>query len=63
MYAKQLYMVKQEKSLALNFWEINQVTLDVLNKTCNKRSKTEKVNITIEFYIFEIVQVPNFSLN
>ena len=27
------------------------------------RSKTEKVNITIEFCIFELVQVPNFSLN
>ena len=27
------------------------------------RSKTEKVNITIEFYIFDLVQVSNFSFN
>ena len=27
------------------------------------RSKTEKVNNTIEIYIFEIVWAPNFSLN
>ena len=35
--------------------------MDFLNKTCKKssKSKTEKKNITIEFYIFEIVQVPN----
>ena len=26
-------------------------------------SKTEKVNITIEFYIFELVRVPNLSWN
>ena len=26
------------------------------------RSKTEKINTTIEFCIFELVQVPNFSL-
>ena len=26
-------------------------------------SKTEKLNITIEFYIFELVWVPNFTLN
>ena len=36
---------------------------DLLDKTYKKSSKTEKVNITIEFYIFEIVQVPNISLN
>ena len=35
---------------------------DFLNKTCEKKSKTEKVNITITFYIFEIAQVTNFSL-
>ena len=34
-----------------------------LDKTCKIRSQTEKVNITIEFYIFEIVLVPNYSLN
>ena len=27
---------------------------DFLNKTFKKRPKTEKVNTTIEFYIFEI---------
>ena len=27
------------------------------------RSKTEKVSITIKFCIFELVMVPNFSLN
>ena len=26
-----------------------------LDKTCKNRSKPEKVNITIEFYIYEIV--------
>ena len=36
--------------------------IDFLNKTCRKRSKTERVNIIIEFNIFEIVQVQNFSL-
>ena len=39
--------------------EIKQVTpkcqMDFFNKTWNKRSKTEQVHITIEFYIFEIV--------
>ena len=55
------------KSLRVNSWEINHVTskcqLDFLDKTCKIRSKTGKVNTTIEFYIFEIVLVPNFSLN
>ena len=32
-------------------------------KLAKIRSKTEKVNITIKFYIFEIFLVPNFSLN
>ena len=27
------------------------------------QSKTENLNITIEFWIFELAQVPNFSLN
>ena len=27
------------------------------------QSKTDKLNITIEFCIVELVQVPNFSLN
>ena len=33
------------------------------DKTYRKRSKTERVNITIEFHIFEIVEVQNFSFN
>ena len=44
------------KSLRINYWKINQVTLkcqtDFLYKTC-KRGLTQKKNITIEFYIFE----------
>ena len=28
---------------------------DLLEKTCKKKSKAEKVNITIEFYVFKIV--------
>ena len=32
-------------------------------QTCKIRSKTEKVNIIIKFYIFKMVLVPNFSLN
>ena len=29
--------------------------MDFLDKTCKNRSKPEKVNITIEFYIYKIV--------
>ena len=47
------------KCLRVNYWEINLVTLkclmDFLEKTFKERSKTEKVNITIGFYIFETV--------
>ena len=47
------------KSLRLNYREINQITskcqMDFFDKTCKNRSKPEKVNITIEFYIYEIV--------
>ena len=47
------------KSLRVNCREINQVKsiceMDILNKTCKKRSKTEKENITIKFYVFQIV--------
>ena len=39
-----------------------KIPADFLNKTYKKKSKTEKVNITIEFYIFLIVKVQNFSL-
>ena len=53
------------KSVRVNYWEINQVTsecqMDVLDKTC--RQKTKKVNPTIEFFILELVQEPNFCLN
>ena len=53
------------KSVRVNYWEINQVTsecqMDVLDKTC--RQKTKKVNATIEFFILELVQEPNFCLN
>ena len=45
------------KMSASKCWEINQVTskcqTDFLGKSCKERSK--KVNITIGFYIFEIV--------
>ena len=46
-------------SLRVNCWEINKVTLkwqiDILERISKERSKTEKVHITIGFYIFEIV--------
>ena len=29
--------------------------MDFFGKTCKKRSKTEQVNIPVEFYMFEIV--------
>ena len=41
------------KSLRVNYWEINQVTPKC--KVDFSRYKVAKVNITIEFYIFEIV--------
>ena len=34
-----------------------------LEKICEKRSKAEKVNIAIEFDMFEVVYVPNISFN
>ena len=54
--------------MKLNSCEINQVTsngcqMDFLDKTCKKRSITEKANITIEFYIFEVVLIQKFILN
>ena len=69
-HSKQLYMVKREKPQALvsaskllgDYSGSIKMPTDFLNKTCEKRSKTEKVNITITFYIFEIAQVTNFSL-
>ena len=36
--------------------------MNFLDKTYKKGLK-EKKNITIEYYIFEIVLVPNFNLN
>ena len=35
--------------------------MDFFDQTCKNRPKTEKENITIEFYIFEIVFVQNFG--
>ena len=47
------------KSLRVNCWDIKEVTskcqVNFLQKTFKQRSKTGKVNIAIEFYIFEIV--------
>ena len=51
------------KSLRVNCWEINQVT-----SKCQQISEIKlvekgvKVSTTIEFYIFEIVKAPYFSL-
>ena len=58
-HAKQLYIVKQEKR---NLLRLIKMPTHFLNKTCKEKSKTEKVNIIIEFCILEIVQVPNFRL-
>ena len=46
------------KSLQITCWEMNQVTLKCqidLDKICKRKSKTKEKNITIKFYIFEIV--------
>ena len=55
------------KSVLAKCWEINHVTskcqIDVLDKTCKRRSKTEKVNITVESYLIAIrfcVYILNF---
>ena len=66
--------IKEKKCLLVNIivkliacWDINQVTskchMDFLDNTCKKTSKAEKKNITIEFYIFKLACVPNFSFN
>ena len=34
-----------------------------LDNTIQKRYKTEKKNINIEFYIFKLIWVPNFNFN
>ena len=51
----------------VNCRENNHVTstcqMEFFDKTSRKRIKTEQVSITINFYIFKIVQVSNFSLN
>ena len=52
-FLKQTRKATDMKSLRINYWEINQVTPKF--QMSKKRSKTEKKNITIEFYIFEIV--------
>ena len=36
--------------------------MDFIAKTCQTDQKQKK-NITFEFYVFEIVEVPNFRLN
>ena len=35
----------------------------LFGQNLKKRSKTKKVNITIKFGIFNLVKVPNFSLD
>ena len=35
---------------------------NTLNTSCKKKFKTNKVNVTIKFYTFEKVEVPNFML-
>ena len=46
-------------SLRVNCREINQVTpklqMDFFDKTWKNRSESKQVNITIEYYIFDIV--------
>ena len=37
--------------------------MGLFDKTQKVRSKTKKVDIIIEFYVFEIVLVTNFSIN
>ena len=52
-------------SLSSKFFP-EQTNLNFWTKYAQKRylgSKTEKVNIPIEFCILELVKVPNFSLN
>ena len=55
------------KPLRVNYREINQRTskfqIDFWTKLAKIRSKTEKVNTTIESCIFELVWVSNFSWN
>ena len=47
------------KSLQVNCWKIKQAAskykMEYLDKTCKKRSKTEKMNKTTEFFIFKLV--------
>ena len=47
----------QLKLTILIFWD--QICL----KNGEFQSETKKVNITIEFCVFELVEIPNFSLN
>ena len=50
-----------------NVWERLHQNIKMLNgffgQYLQERSKTEKKNITIEFYIFKLVWVPNFNFN
>ena len=54
-----------ELDFVLNF-TLNKKFLDFWNKFAQERylwSKTEKVNIIIEFRLFKFALKPNFSLN
>ena len=77
MYSKKVFPVKNKKnkphhwilhiriSLAVKF-QFKRKILIFWTKFVQKEgfwSKTEKMNITIEFCIHEVVLVPNFSLN
>ena len=59
-------LFETRKATGLINREFNQLTpkcqINFFNSACRKKSKTEQVNITIEFYIFEIVKVSNFKL-
>ena len=53
------HLVKKWQALNLQFWSFGPN----LPKKGILGQKTEKVNITIELNIFELVHVPNFTLN
>ena len=52
--------------LQINYCEINQVNskceMNLFEKTCKEKSKTEKKNITIELCIFELASTSNVGL-
>ena len=71
IYISALYTATRKatgfKSVRVNCWVINQNKISkskwMFWINLQKRSTTKKRNITIEFCIFEIVLVPNLSLN